>query len=117
MRVSCPHLLTMARRQSRKERRFQRQFEALGRLVPPLRGLLSVLRRDSWFPVRLPVALLLIAGGVFSFMPFLGIWMLPLGLLLLAVDLPFLRGPISGLIIWARRKGELLAQRLRNWRN
>lgn len=92
-----------------RERRFQRQFDALERLVPPLRGPMSTLRRDSWFPIRFPVALLLIAGGVFSFLPILGIWMLPLGLLLLAVDLPILRGPISAFVIHARRKARLLA--------
>lgn len=95
----------------RRERRFQRQFEALERLFPPLRGPMSTLRRDSWFPVRFPLALLLIAGGVFSFLPVLGVWMLPLGLMLLAVDLPVLRGPISALIIRGRRKGRRLAQR------
>lgn len=81
--------------------------------MPPLRGTMSTLRRDSWFPVRFPLALLLIAGGVFSFLPVLGIWMLPLGLLLLAVDLPILRGPISVLIIRTRRKGRILAKRWR----
>ncbi|WP_295070869.1 hypothetical protein [Tabrizicola sp.] len=74
---------------------------------------MSTLRKDSWFPIRFPVALLLIAGGVFSFLPFLGVWMLPLGFLLLAVDLPVLRGPISALIIRARRKGRILAHRWR----
>jgi hypothetical protein len=72
---------------------------------------MSTLRRDSWFPVRFPLALVLIVGGVFSFLPFLGIWMLPLGLLLLAVDLPILRSPISALIIRGRRKTRLLMQR------
>lgn len=95
----------------RRERRFQRQFDALGRLVPALRGPMSTLRQDSWFPIRFPVALLLIVGGIFSFLPVLGIWMLPLGLLLLAVDLPILRGPISAAIIRGRRKGRLLAKR------
>ena len=98
----------------RRERRFQRQFDALGRLVPPLRGPMSTLRKDSWFPVRFPVALLLIAGGVFSFLPVLGIWMLPLGLLLLAVDLPVLRGPISVLVIRGRRKAQRLVRRWRH---
>ena len=97
----------------RRERRFQRQFDALERLVPALRGPMSTLRQDSWFPIRFPVALLLIAGGLLSFLPVLGIWMLPLGLLLLAVDLPVLRGPISVLIIRGRRKARNLAQRWR----
>ena len=75
---------------------------------------MSALRRDSWFPIRFPVALLLIAGGVFSFLPILGVWMLPLGLLLRAVDLPVLRGPISVLVIRGRRSGKAW---LRRWRN
>ncbi|MFN3576588.1 MAG: hypothetical protein ACK4TJ_06385 [Tabrizicola sp.] len=82
-------------------------------MLPPLRGPMSRLRRDSWFPIRFPLALLLIAGGLLSFLPVLGIWMLPLGLLLLAVDLPVLRGPISALVIRARRKARRLGQRWR----
>ena len=31
--------------------------------------------------IRIPVAVLSIVGGVFSFLPVLGLWMLPLGLL------------------------------------
>ena len=89
---------------SRRERRFDRQFESLARLIPRLRAPLAALRRDSWRLVRVPLALLLIVGGVFSFLPLLGVWMLPLGLLLLAVDLPALRAPISALLIRTRRR-------------
>ena len=54
--------------------------------------------------IRLPMALLLIFGGIFSFLPILGVWMLPLGLMLLAIDVPFLQGPVSVLMIrWRRR--------------
>ena len=77
---------------------------------------MSVLRRDKWFPVRLPVALILIAGGLFSVLPVLGLWMLPLGLLLLAVDLPILRGPISVLVIRGRRLSRRWRRRWRRWR-
>lgn len=101
---------------TRGERRFQRQFDAIGRLIPALRGPMSHLRRDSWFPIRFPFALLLILGGLLSFLPVLGIWMLPLGLLLLAVDLPVLRGPISTLVIRSRRIGQRWARRWRKWR-
>ena len=88
---------------TRRERRFQRQFDALERLIPGSRTPLRRLQGNRWRIVRLPLALLFIAGGLVSFLPVLGIWMLPLGLLLLAVDLPCLRGPISTLIIRARR--------------
>ena len=53
--------------------------------------------------IRIPLAILLIFGGIFSFLPVLGIWMLPLGLLLLAIDVPFLREPLAVLILRLRR--------------
>ena len=98
---------------TRRERRFHRQFDALERMIPGSRGVLLRLRSNRWRLVRLPLALLLIVGGLVSFLPVLGIWMLPLGLLLLAVDLPFLRGPISSMVI----RGRLLVRRwVRRWR-
>ena len=45
--------------------------------------------RAVW--VRVPAGVVLVGGGVFSFLPVLGIWMLPLGLALLAVDVPPMR--------------------------
>ncbi|HMS94388.1 MAG TPA: hypothetical protein PKA03_04075 [Tabrizicola sp.] len=99
---------------SNRERRFQRQFAFLERLVPGAKTPLEALRSNRWFLVRLPLALILIAGGLVSFLPVLGIWMLPLGLLLLAVDLPVLRGPISALLIRGRR---MLQRWRRRWRH
>jgi multisubunit Na+/H+ antiporter MnhG subunit len=43
-----------------------------------------MLRKPSSFAVRLVVALLLIVGGFFSFLPIFGLWLLPLGLLFFA---------------------------------
>jgi hypothetical protein len=64
--------------------------------------------------VRLPVAALLVIGGVFSFLPVLGIWMLPLGLMLLAVDIPALRPAVSSAFIRLRRRGSVFwRQRVR----
>jgi hypothetical protein len=101
---------------TRRERRFQRQFQALERLIPQLRGPLSHLRRNSWFAIRFPLALLLTFGGLLWFLPVLGIWMLPAGLLLLAIDLPRLRGPISVVVIRGRRTGKRWFRRWRDWR-
>jgi hypothetical protein len=56
--------------------------------------------------LRVPLGLLLIAGGVFSFLPVLGIEMLPLGILLVAVDVPSVRH-------WVVRFGPKLEARWR----
>ena len=98
------------------ERRFDRQFESLARLIPAVRGPLDALRGTRWRLFRLPLAVLLIVGGVFSILPFLGIWMLPMGLLLLAVDLPFLRAPISALLIRIRRRLDVWSAKWRKTR-
>ena len=62
------------------------------------------LRKPSSRLVRIPLALLLMVGGVFSFLPVLGLWMLPLGLLLIAQDVPFLQPPLVAMLGWIERK-------------
>ena len=62
------------------------------------------LRKPSSRLVRIPLALLLVVGGVFSFLPILGLWMLPLGLLLIAQDVPVLQGPLVAMLGWIERK-------------
>ncbi len=97
----------------RERRRFERQFQLLARIAPVLAPVVVAAQRRPLILVRLPLALLLIAGGLLAFLPILGLWMLPLGLLLLAVDLPVLRGPVSAAVIRGRR---WLALRRRQWR-
>ena len=89
---------------SKEEARLNRQFDRIGRMVPASAGFLSWVRRPASRWVRMPLGLLLVLGGVFSFLPILGIWMLPLGAFLLALDLPFLQGPINRLSFWGQRK-------------
>lgn len=55
---------------------------------------------------RVPLTIVLMAGGFVGFLPILGFWMLPLGLALLALDLPFLRGPLARFLGWINRKLE-----------
>lgn len=62
------------------------------------------LRQPTSRMVRVPAAVLLTLGGVFSFLPVLGIWMLPLGLMLVAVDVPALRPPLARMLHWLERK-------------
>lgn len=97
----------------REERRLDRQFRMLSRTVPVIGAPVNAVRPGGRASLlRLPVGGLLIAGGVFSFLPGLGLWMLPLGLMLIAVDVPFLRRPVSGLTIRSRR---FLQNRWRAW--
>lgn len=41
--------------------------------------------------LRIILGVLLVLGGFLWFLPLLGIWMLPLGVILLSVDLPYVR--------------------------
>nr|WP_328702886.1 hypothetical protein [Arenibaculum pallidiluteum] len=69
-------------------------------------GRLRWLRGRRGTRVRVPAAVLLMAGGVLGFLPILGFWMLPLGVLLLALDLPVLRPPIAALARWFEGRRE-----------
>ncbi len=76
----------------------------------PLHRLLAGLRRPGAGWAGIPVGVALILGGVFGFLPILGLWMLPLGALLLSEDLPFLKRPTLRALgavqqWWDRRRG------------
>lgn len=88
---------------SSPEARLDRQFERLGRQVPAAAGFLRWIRKPHMHLVRIPIGILLILGGIFSFLPVLGIWMLPLGFLVLAVDLPPLRRPVGDGLVRLQR--------------
>ena len=75
------------------------------RLPPRVASTVDYLLQPSSRWVRIPSGALLVVGGVLSFLPVLGIWMLPLGLALLAEDVPALRASRSKVFDWiARRK-------------
>jgi len=85
--------------------RLNRQFDRLQRRIPNFAArLLERIRRPEARWIRIPLGVLLILGGIFSFLPVLGIWMLPLGLLLLALDLVFLQGPVNSTVVRGTRK-------------
>ncbi len=57
--------------------------------------------------VRLIIGAALILGGLLGFLPVLGFWMVPLGLLILSVNLPIVRRwRRRGEVWWGRRKGD-----------
>lgn len=74
------------------------------RLPERLANCVRWLRKPSSILWRIPISLVLVVGGIFSFLPVLGIWMLPLGLILIAQDIPFLQPPIVRLLGWIERK-------------
>ncbi len=63
--------------------------------------------------LRIPVGLACIFGGVLWFLPILGLWMLPLGLILLAQDVPFLRAPVGRMMLWLIARWERFKARRR----
>ena len=74
------------------------------RLPPRLAGTVDYLLQPSSRWVRIPSGALLIVGGVLSFLPVLGVWMLPLGLVLFAQDVPPLQKPMAQSLGWIERK-------------
>lgn len=74
------------------------------RLPPRMGDTVTYLLKPSSRWVRIPSGALLIVGGVLSFLPILGVWMLPLGLALLAEDVPALRSFRSKVLDWVERK-------------
>lgn len=85
---------------ARHELRFA--FKRIERELPDrFAAAMRWLRHPASRWVRIPAGLFLIIGGVFSFLPILGLWMLPLGLMLLAADIPFLQRPMARFALWS----------------
>jgi hypothetical protein len=102
-------MTTIKERVLKQERRLKRQIAALTDNLPWARDRVERLLDDRMRLVRVPVGVAFVFGGFVGFLPVLGFWMLPLGLLLLAIDLPALRPAVSSASIRLRR-------RLRSWR-
>jgi fatty acid desaturase len=68
------------------------------------------LREPSRWAARIIAAFLLILGGLLAFLPVLGLWMLPLGLIVIAQDLPFLQQPLLRAFRWADRRSKAWRQ-------
>jgi hypothetical protein len=83
------------------------EAEAPDRVARALRWLRDPKAR--W--IRLPVGILFLLGGLLWFLPVVGIEMLPIGLLLIAQDLPFLRKPVGRAMVWLERKWVALRRR------
>jgi|SRR5215468_11051785 len=82
----------------------QRLDRLIDRLPDRLRATVRWLRRPGAAAIRIPAGVLLTCSGVFGFLPVLGFWMFPLGLVLLADDVPPLTAARSRLLDWIERR-------------
>jgi hypothetical protein len=54
--------------------------------------------------LRMLTGILFVIGGVFWFLPILGLWMFPVGLLLIALDIPILRRRVQAWLLRNKQK-------------
>ena len=92
----------------------QRLDQLIDHLPRRFRSTVHWLRQPSSYRIRIPAGALLICGGIFGFLPVLGFWMFPVGLILLADDVPLLRSVRSRILDWIERRHPqwLAAQRI-----
>ena len=83
------------------ERRLRR---LLRRLPSRMQAITRWLRKPASRWARLPAGVLLIIGGCLAILPVFGLWMLPLGLMLLADDIPPLRRLRDRALDWLERR-------------
>ena len=53
---------------------------------------------------RIGIGIALVVGGILGFLPVLGFWMVPLGLAVLSVDIPWVRRQRRRLVVWWGRR-------------
>lgn len=81
----------------------QRIERLIDRLPERLQVIIRWLRRPGFRWVRVLAGLLFIAGSFLSILPVFGIWMLPLGLMLLGEDIPPIRRMRDRFLDWIER--------------
>jgi hypothetical protein len=86
---------------ARRERRLE---QLIDRLPKSWRSTARWLRQPSQRWLRICAGVLLIVGSLFSILPLFGLWMLPLGLVLLAEDIPVLQRALDRILEWIERR-------------
>ena len=80
----------------------------LGRLISKLPRRMAAcirwVRHPRRFWLRVPLGILLFVGGFLAILPVFGLWMTPLGLMLLAQDFGPLRRALYRLINWTAER-------------
>ncbi len=93
------------------QRELDKAFDGLERQAPDrVSRAIRWLRGPRSRRFRIPLGILLILGSTLWFLPVFGLEMLPLGLLLIAQDIPPLRKPAARMMIkleqlWCRLRG------------
>jgi hypothetical protein len=89
-----------------------RAYDVIDRHTPDwMDGIIRWLRSPASRWIRIPLGLLFVIGGFLWFLPIVGIEMLPIGLLLLAQDVPLIKGFAARMVLWLG----LQALRLLRW--
>ena len=74
---------------------------------PPARRKIPIFGRQVHMPesrgLRIAIGVILIFFGCLGFLPVLGFWMIPLGLLVLSIDIPIVRRWRRQLAVWWHR--------------
>ncbi|RWN39166.1 hypothetical protein [Mesorhizobium sp.] len=74
---------------------------------PPARKI-SVFGRQFTMPrsrgLRIAIGVVLIFGGILGFLPILGFWMIPIGLLVLSYEFALVRRHRRRLVVWWERR-------------
>ena len=99
-------LLPMSRNRNRNyERALDKHLQRWEQRLPAFAArFVHWLRQPASRWIRFPLGIFLILAGIVGFLPILGFWMVPLGLIVVAQDLPFLQPGLVRLLDWAERK-------------
>ncbi len=62
--------------------------------------------------LRVGAGCVLIIGGILGFLPVLGFWMIPLGLIVLSIDMHWARRLRRRLVVWLTRRYPGIAEKL-----
>lgn len=83
----------------------ERRMELLIRRLPlRLQSAIHWLRKPSSRWARIPAGIVLMLGSLFSILPIFGLWMLPLGVVLVADDVKPLRLLTGRILAWIERR-------------
>jgi len=62
--------------------------------------------------LRMVIGVLLVLAGLVGFLPVVGFWMIPLGLIVLSIDLPWARRGRRRFSVWFHRRYPDLASKI-----